>query len=62
MTLRPLTLQLVLSALREGSQSIRDGRPDEGLRLIEHGAQFLAENAGAEKSETASTQIFGEIP
>lgn len=57
MTLRPLQINLVLSALREGSQSIRDGRTDEGLRLIEHGADYLKSNAEPEKSDPPKSSL-----
>lgn len=43
--MRPAQLALALSALHEGSHSIRNGRTEEGLRLIEHGAEYLKENS-----------------
>lgn len=57
MTLRPLQISLVLSALREGSESIRSGRTDEGLRLIEHGADYLKSNAESEKSDPPKSSL-----
>jgi hypothetical protein len=39
--LRPIHIQLALTALSEGAQAIRAGQTDAGLRLIEHGGQYL---------------------
>lgn len=46
--MRPLSLQLALSAIHEGLNAIRDGKTAEGVRLIEHGAEYLKENAEPE--------------
>lgn len=41
MDLRPTHVMLALSSYREGIKLIRSGQTDAGLRLIEHGADYL---------------------
>lgn len=37
-----LCLALGLSAINEGVKAIRSGKTDAGIRLVEHGEQYLA--------------------
>lgn len=39
--LSPLSLSLALSAIRSGIETVRNGQTEAGLRLVEHGADYL---------------------
>lgn len=39
--IRPVSLQLALSAICDGSEIVKSGRTEDGLRLIGYAAEYL---------------------